>query len=228
MRRLKDPHHVASDESIEPSFNESRPPMNTTRFDPNRSFDPSRQHAFEGTRLSDLNIEDVTDRPSWFAICTNPKQEDRACNNLRAWGVECFNPKIKGCRRNQFTGMATFIRKPLFPRYIFSRFGAKSLLHKVNFTRGVHRVVSFNDKPTPIDDEVIALLQSRVGNDGFLTVSEALKPGDKVRIKDGPWKALVGVIERDLKASERILILLTTIRYQGRLTVERDWVEKIR
>ncbi len=186
-----------------------------------------RADLYIGKEALGLSLEDVTDRPGWFAICTNPKQEDRACNNLQAWGLECFNPKIRECRRNKFTGAASFIPKPLFPRYIFSRFRVRSLLHKVNFTRGVHRVVSFTDKPTPIDDEVIALLQSRVGDEGFLNVGEALKPGDKVRIKDGPWKTLIGVIERDLKASERILILLTTIGYQGRLTIEKDWLERI-
>ena len=70
-------------------------------------------------------------------------------------------------------------------------------------------------------------MQSRVGKDGFLNVSEAVRPGDKVRIKDGPWKALVGVIERDTKASERVQILLTSINYQGRLIIERQCVEKI-
>lgn len=174
-----------------------------------------------------MNIEEFTDQPAWFAICTNPKQEDRACNNLQAWGLECFNPKVRERRRNQFTGIATLIPKPLFPRYIFSRFSAKSLLHRVRFTRGIHQVVSFNDKPTPIDDEVIALLKSQVSNEGFMSVGRALKTGDQVRIKDGPWKDLIGVIECDLKASERIRILMTSIRYQGRLTIERNGVEKI-
>jgi len=41
------------------------------------------------------------------AVGTNAKQEDRAYNNLHTWGVECFNPKIKEYRRNQFTGIAT-------------------------------------------------------------------------------------------------------------------------
>ena len=174
-----------------------------------------------------MNVEKVSEDPAWFAICTNPKQEDRACDNLQAWGLECFNPKIKECRCNPFTGMATFIATPLFPRYIFSRFSAPRLLHQVNFARGVHRVVSFSDKPTPIDDEVIALLKSRVDNEGFLAVGEPLKPGDKVRIKDGVWKNLIGVIERDLEASKRIQMLMTTIQYQGSLTIERDCVEKI-
>lgn len=177
--------------------------------------------------LSDLSNYEIGDEPRWFAIYTNGKQEDRAFHNLQAWGLECFNPKVKELRRNQFTGIATFVSRPLFPRYIFSRFTAGTLLHKVSFTRGVQRVVSFNCKPNSIDDDVIAFLQARIGDDGFLSVGEPLKPGDKVRIKEGPWKALEGVIERDKKPSERILLLLTGIKYQGRLTIERDWVEKI-
>ena len=173
-----------------------------------------------------MNVEKVSET-AWFAICTNPKQEDRACDNLQAWGLECFNPKIKKRRCNPFTGIATFISSPLFPRYIFSRFSPRKLLHKVNFARGVHRVVSFSDKPTPIDDDVIALLKSRVDDEGFLAVGAPLKPGDKVRIKDGVWKDLVGVIERDLDASERVQILMTSIQYQGSLTIQRDYVEKI-
>lgn len=47
-------------------------------------------------------------------------------------------------------------------------------------------MVSFNFKPAPIDNEVTELMKSRVGKDGFINVGEALKPGDKVRIKDGP------------------------------------------
>lgn len=75
-------------------------------------------------------------------------------------------------------------------------------------------MVSFSGRPTPIDDEVIAFLKSHVDDEGFLRVGEPLQPGDKVRIKDGLWKNLVGVIERDLHATERIRILITTIQYQ--------------
>jgi len=174
-----------------------------------------------------LNIEELTDNAAWFAIWTNPKQEVRTCLNLEAWGLECFNPKIKERRCNQFTGIATFVAASLFPCYVFSRFRPKSLLHKVSFVRGVQRVVSFSGKPTPIDEEVIAFLKSRVDDEGFLSVGEPLKPGDKVRIKDGIWKDVVGVIDRDLNPSERTRILITTIEYQGCLTIEKESIEKI-
>ena len=173
------------------------------------------------------HFEKIGDQPTWFAVCTNAKQEDRAYYNLHAWGVECFNPKIKEYRRNQFTGVATQLPKPLFPRYIFARFSVNHSLHKISFTRGVQRVVSFDHRPAPIADEVIALLQARVDTDGFLRVGEPLKPGDKVRVKDGPWKALVGVVERELKSNERITILLDSLKFQSRLTIETDRVERI-
>jgi transcriptional antiterminator RfaH len=176
---------------------------------------------------SDLEVGDIIDRPNWFALCTKPKQEDRACSNLESWGIECFNPKIKEPQRNSFTGIRTFITKPLFSRYIFCRFIASTLLHKISFTRGVHRVVSFDGKPVPIDDDVIAFFKSRTDKNGFLDIGESLKPGDRIRIKSGPWQELVGVVERDLTASERVLILMTSINYQGRLTVDRDMVEKL-
>lgn len=172
-------------------------------------------------------FDDAGDRPTWFVVCTNAKQEDRAYNNLHAWGIECFNPKIKEYRRNQFTGVATQMLKPLFPKYIFARFSVTRLLHKISFTRGVQRVVSFDKKPTPVDDEVIALLQARVDTDGFLQIGEPLKPGDKVRVNNGPWKALVGVVEREHKSNERVMILLDSLKFQSRLTIERCWVEKI-
>ena len=88
-------------------------------------------------------------------------------------------------------------------------------------------MVTFDDKPAPIDDDVIELLQSRVDDDGFLKVGEALKPGDKVRVKDGPWRALVGVVERELKSDERIMILLDSLKFQSRLTIDKYRVEKI-
>jgi transcriptional antiterminator RfaH len=176
---------------------------------------------------SDLKVGDFIDSPNWFALCTNPKQEDRACSNLESWGVECFNPKIKTCHCNPFTGIKTYIPKPLFSRYIFSRFIARTLLHKITFTRGINRVVSFDGKPVPIADDVIAIFKSRMDKNGFLNISEPVNPGDQIRIKGGPWRELVGVVERDLTASERVLILLTTISYQGRLAIDKALVEKI-
>ena len=115
----------------------------------------------------------------------------------------------------------------MFPRYIFARFEAERLLSKVLFTRGVHSVISFGGVPAEIDDEVISFIQSQVAEDGFVRVGEQFKTGDQVIIKDGPFRSLSGVFERQVKGSDRVLILLSTIQYQGSVVVEREQIGRI-
>jgi transcriptional antiterminator RfaH len=172
-------------------------------------------------------MESSTINPHWFAIHTHLNQENRAEANLRAWNVETFFPKIKEQRCNQFSGMRTSLTKPFFPRYIFARFDLNQLLHKVWFTRGVHSVVSFGGIPSPVDDDVIEFFQMRTDNDGFVRLGEDLKPGDKVVLQGGMLHSLVGIFEREMNDSERVMILLQTINYQGHIIVERNSVRKM-
>lgn len=166
--------------------------------------------------------------PNWYAIYTHPKQEIRAECNLRAWNIETFNPKLKERRYYSFSVTPTYVVKQLFPRYIFARFEANALLHKVWFTRGVHSIVSFGDHPAPVDDQVIDFIRSRSGADGLISLAEDLRAGNKVMIKDGPFKNLAGIFEREVKDSTRVMILLGAINYQGRVVVEREQIRKIK
>ncbi|HEX7317503.1 MAG TPA: transcription termination/antitermination NusG family protein [Pyrinomonadaceae bacterium] len=161
----------------------------------------------------------------WYAIHTKQKQEERVHQNLQAWGVESLSPKMKERRPNPFTGVPVYYPKPLFPRYIFARFAARNF-HKIVFTRGVQSVVSFNGAPTAIDDEIITLIKGRIGADGFVSTAEELRDGDKVVIKDGPLKDLAGVFQYSVKDSDRVMILLSAINFQGRVMVPRDSVIK--
>jgi transcriptional antiterminator RfaH len=174
-----------------------------------------------------MSSEVVVDASRWYAIHTHPRQEDRAESNLRSWGLECFYPQIKKRAYNSYTGAPTDVRSALFPRYIFSRFSASNLLHKVRYTRGVNSVVSLGHAPTPIDDQIIEFIKQQVGEDGFVKIGEELKAGDLVVVKDGPLKSLTGILERKMKASDRVVILLTIINYQGHVQVEREFVERV-
>jgi transcription elongation factor/antiterminator RfaH len=163
----------------------------------------------------------------WYAINTKLKQEDRAENNLRAWRVETFVPRIKERRRGRIAGTATHSIKLLFPRYIFARFDANAMLHKVRFTRGVQSVVNFGGVLVPVDDEVLAIMQTRAGGDGFIKIGEELKPGDRVIIKAGVFENFIGVFERELADADRVRILLTTINHRSNLTIDRTLVKKL-
>lgn len=170
--------------------------------------------------------EVIADSLCWYAVHTKPRQEDRAESNLRAWGIETFAPKWKERRRNQFTGKPLYITRPLFPGYIFARFEASTLLHKICFTRGVHTIVSFSGVPVPIDDRIITIIKTRRDDDGFIEIGEKCHPGDQVVIIDGPLKDFTGVFERELTESERVAVLLNSISYQARVVVEKAFIRK--
>src|SRR2546423_15684415 len=104
------------------------------------------------TSILSTSIEDTL---SWYVVRTHPKQEQRACSNLQAWGVETLNPKLLVNKCNQFTGQLSRVVKPLFPAYIFARFRFNDLYHKIRFTRAVHSLVCFNNRATPVDEEII-------------------------------------------------------------------------
>jgi transcriptional antiterminator RfaH len=167
----------------------------------------------------------VTDIASWYAIRTHPKQENRAEQNLKAWGVETFFPKIMDCRFNEFTSEPLYFIKPLFPGYLFARFALKNLLHKVRFTRGVHGVVCIGNDPAPVDDRVIEIIASQIDEAGFVKIGVDLEPGAKVLIQAGPFKGLTGIFEREASAADRIKILLDCVSFQARVETERNHVK---
>lgn len=163
----------------------------------------------------------------WYVIKTQPKQEVRADCNLRVWGINTFLPKTKEPYINPFTGLSSHVIRPLFPRYLFAQFDAGNELRRVSFTRGVQGVVNFGNGPASVDDEIIQLIQSRVGEDGLVKLDNELNEGDRVMIANGPLRHMEGVFQYNIKGTDRVAILLTAISYQGRVIVERDLIKKI-
>jgi len=169
----------------------------------------------------------VTDVPSWYAIHTHPKQETRAEENLKAWHVETFFPRIRDCRFNEFTGEPSYFIKPLFPGYFFARFALNSMFHKVRFTRGVHSVVSIGSDPAQVDDRVIEIIAAQIDEAGFVKIGAELELGAKVLIQAGPFKGLTGIFQREASAADRIRILLDSVCFQAHVEVPRKHVRAL-
>ncbi|HKG58447.1 MAG TPA: transcription termination/antitermination NusG family protein [Pyrinomonadaceae bacterium] len=163
----------------------------------------------------------------WYVVKTQPKQEVRAECNLRVWGLNTFLPKVRERHTNPYTGVSSNVIRPLFPRYLFTQFEVAQSLRRVCFTRGVHSVLNFGNGPTSIDDEIIQMIQLRVGEDGLVQLDGELSEGDPVMINSGPLQHLVGVFQHDIKGTDRVAILLSAISFQGRVIIERDLVKKI-
>ena len=164
--------------------------------------------------------------PQWYVVHTHPKQETRADYNLRVLKIDTFTPQLKERRERAFTGEPYFAVKPLFTGYLFARFNLESLYHKVRFTRGIHSLVSFGDMPVQVNEEIVDIIRARISQDGFVHIGTSFSPGDRVAIKEGPLKDFTGIFEREMKESERVMIMLDTVSYQARVLVDKNVLRK--
>lgn len=164
----------------------------------------------------------------WFAIHTKPAQENRAESNLSAWGVKTFAPKRLQRSVNSFSGKSAVCAKPLFPGYLFAHFDLERYWHKISFTRGVDKIVSFGLRPLEVGDETIETIRARMGTDGYVKmISEEFEHGDLVRVKEGTLRGMTGLFDAKLKDTERVKILLTSINYQASVTLENQVLERV-
>lgn len=162
-------------------------------------------------------LRDGHESVQWYVLRTKAKQEVRAELNLRGWGVEVLAPKVREPRYRRSSHGVTYSVAPLFPCYLFARFDAAVLLAKVRLTRGVRSVIGFGEYATPVDDSIVTLIRSRIRDDGFVRIEEP-KPGDAVRIVDGPLRALMGIFERR-RGRDRAVILLEIVGAQAHVDI---------
>jgi len=166
---------------------------------------------------------DFCQQDHWFAVHTKPCQEELAAMHIRRLGLEVLLPKIR--REKLGWNTPQFTIRPLFPGYLFAKFTPAMFLHTIRYVRGARTVVSAGGLPLPVDEEIIRTLRLQMGSDGYARVSSApLQPGDQVMVNQGPLQGLVGIYERELDDSKRVMILLQAIEYQARLTIEKQYL----
>jgi len=154
----------------------------------------------------------------WYALATKPRQEDRAVENLIAWGIPTLAPKLDAQDGQR--------RKLLFAGYIFARFNIEVMGPKIRFTRGISYIVSFGGRPAVVTDEIISSISNRIDENGVVTLGRRLQTGDPIVITAGPLHDLEGVFDEELSDGERVRILLTTVAYTGRIKISKHNVKR--
>jgi transcriptional antiterminator RfaH len=158
---------------------------------------------------------------SWFVIRAHYRQESRAEANLRAGGIETFLPWVRSQSRRRRNRQERE-GEPLFPQYLFARFEPQLSLHDVTFTRGVQELLHVGGEFAMVDDEVIQFFRARVDEGGFIPLGRRLEPGERVMIECGPFAELTGIVERNLPARQRVIVLLTTVGLPLRVELPAD------
>ncbi len=160
---------------------------------------------------------------SWYAIYTKPGKEDSVTFRLQGIGIEILNPKLKSKRykRNKLIEVI----EPLFPRYLFANFEKEKYSHLITYTRGVRYIVG-KSNPIVVHDEIINTIKEGMEDGNIVVIKPGrFQKGDRVMIKEGPFKDFYGIFERETKCPERVMVLLEMIHY--RLELDSCFLTKI-
>ncbi|MFO7867182.1 MAG: transcription termination/antitermination NusG family protein [Candidatus Aminicenantes bacterium] len=155
----------------------------------------------------------------WYVVNTRPKKEFQVERLLKEGGFEVYNPKYK---------QEGFVR-PFFTGYEFVLFEYPQHFRLVKYTRGVKSLVGNEEGPIPIHEEMIDEIKNRE-IDGFIELEKyGSEPdvGDEIQVMEGALKGLKGVFKKELSGTDRAMILLNYVSYQGKLIIEKKKLKKI-
>src|SRR5262245_32722862 len=103
----------------------------------------------------------VNCQPRWYLIHCKPRQDERALENLERQNFHCYRP-VRRVERSR-DGRKYAAAEPLFPRYLFIRLDRlNDNWYLIRSTRGVNRIVRFNEYPVPVSDEIIDGIRARL------------------------------------------------------------------
>ncbi len=145
----------------------------------------------------------------WYAVYTQPRNEERAQEHLARQGFEVFLPRY--LKRRSHARRVTVVPAPLFPRYLFVSFDASQQRWRaIRSTRGVIDLVSNGETPVPVPQSIIHEMEHRRGEDGFVVLARHLdlKRGTKIRIDSGPFATCEAIFEAQRDA-DRVVALLS-------------------
>ena len=162
---------------------------------------------------------------NWHLVHTKIRQEHVAQSNLERQGYACYLPKIKAEKLR--AGELKVIEEPLFPRYLFIQLetgpDAKSWA-PIRSTLGVSRLVTFGQTPAKIDDDLLESIRAR--SESADVQLRHFAPGEQVVVTQGPFTG-VEALYRMADGQERVVVLLTILSKQVRMTVPPTSIRKI-
>lgn len=161
----------------------------------------------------------------WYVLHTHASAEHFVASKLEESDIETFVPEISQKNRS---GQAQTVA--LFPGYVFVHLDyMKANPDHWRWTPGVRYLVAFGEYPIPVPAEVIGTLRQRVAtiNRRGKRVEPRFRPGDQVRIKDGPFKEMLAIFDGPVDPAEWVHVLLQTMNRSMRMRLAASALEKV-
>jgi transcriptional antiterminator RfaH len=138
----------------------------------------------------------------WYLVHCKPREDERALEHLQRQGFECYRPMRPVERLRDHRRLVAV--EPLFPRYLFIHLDSvHDNWYPIRSTRGVHQIVRFDkEKPLAVSDAIIEGIRMRLAT---RAPEPYLKPGERVRITEGPFSHLEAIFVAN-DGDERVVL----------------------
>ncbi len=162
---------------------------------------------------------------NWYLLQTKPHAHATADEHLKRQGFNVFIPFIiKTIRKN---GKFLDIKTPLFPGYLFMGTSIDPIPWKtVNGTRGISKAVTLDGIYRTVSAHIIEGLKHRCDNDDVIQSLNDIAPGDRGKIKRGPFSDFICSIDQ-ISDDRRAWVLIDLLQQQTRAEVFLDDVSII-
>ncbi len=138
-----------------------------------------------------MTMREEVNKRFWLAFYTRPRHEFTARTDILHHGIEVYLPVITVLKK--WSDRKKRVTEPLFKSYIFAYCNEAERLQVLQ-SKSVVTTVFHNGKPARVPDWQIEGVRKMLEGDEEVTIVEGIKKGVRVKIKDGPFAGIEGVI----------------------------------
>ena len=139
----------------------------------------------------------------WFVIYTKSRYEKKVSELLQKNGVEVFCPLVK--LKKNWSDRTKIVETPLFNSYVFVNLSEKDRNVVFNVP-GVIRYLFWLKKPAIARDSEIENLKNILHETMDSFTIENYQIGDTIKISEGVFKGIDGVIEKQSKNKLHVIL----------------------
>lgn len=162
--------------------------------------------------------------PNWFAVYTTCRHEKRIAQHMAQREIQHYLPLYRADRKWR-DGSRVTLELPLFPSYIFVRIKRSERASVLSVPGALALVGGTGGEPAPLPESAIDALRAGL-REHRVEPHPLLQVGQRVRICDGAFAGLEGVVIRR-KSGCRVVLTLEQIMQSVAVEVDENDLECI-
>ena len=139
----------------------------------------------------------------WIAFYTRPRHEFTARSEILHKGIEVFLPVVTLVKK--WSDRKKKVTEPLFKSYIFA-YCDETERYSILHSNAIVTTVFHNGKPAHVPDWQIEGIKRMLDGSEEVRIVDGIKKGARVKIKDGPFNGIEGVIFTGINSEKYVAV----------------------